>query len=113
VSRWNLHHGVVPFTVFLTVWHNFYCGENKTRDYGSTVAWGSVAPLPLWSQNREPDIRMTRIQRQGGRFWMKWRSTKLARRGEASATCRGVVSGPQAPVLGEKHVELFFGLYGS
>ena len=37
--------------------------------------------------------------------------TKLARRGEASATCRGVVSGPRAPVLGKKHVELFFVLY--
>jgi hypothetical protein len=35
------------------------------------------------------------------------RSTKLARRGEASATCRGVVSGPRATVLGGKHVELF------
>jgi len=37
--------------------------------------------------------------------------TKSARRGEASATCRGVVSGPRAPVFGKKHVELFFVLY--
>ena len=37
----------------------------------------------------------------------------MAMRGEASATRRGVISGPRAPVLGEKHVELFFGLYGS
>jgi hypothetical protein len=107
VSRWNLHHGVVPFSVFLMVWHNFYRGENKTRDSGSTVAPGSVAPLPLWSQNRKPDVRMTSIQRQGGRFWMKWRSTKSVRMGEASATYRGVVSGPRAPVFGKKHVELF------
>jgi hypothetical protein len=33
--------------------------------------------------------------------------TKSAWRGEASATRRGVVSGPQATVLGKKHVELF------
>ena len=32
-------------------------------------------------------------------------------RGEASATCREVVSGPQATVFGKKHVELFFVLY--
>ncbi len=38
-------------------------------------------------------------------------STKSARRGEASATCRGVVSGSRAPVLGKKHMELFFVLY--
>jgi len=44
---------------------------------------------------------------------MRWRPTKSARRGEASATRWGVVSGPQAPVLGEKHVELFLGLYSS
>ena len=111
-QRVTMEFAVVPFTVFLMVWHIFYRGENKTRDSGSTVAPGSVAPLPLWSQNRKPDVRMTSIQRQGGRFWMKWRLTKLARRGEASATCWGVVSGPQAPIFGKKHVELFFGLYG-
>jgi len=44
---------------------------------------------------------------QGGSSFVDVRSTKLARRGEASATCRGVVSGPRATVLGKKHVELF------
>jgi len=33
--------------------------------------------------------------------------------GEASATRRGVVSGPCEPVLGKKHVELFLGMYDS
>jgi hypothetical protein len=33
--------------------------------------------------------------------------------GEASATRRGVVSGPPAMVVGKKHVELFFVLYDS
>ena len=33
------------------------------------------------------------------------RSTKSVRRGEASATYWGVVSGPRATVLGKKHVD--------
>jgi hypothetical protein len=33
------------------------------------VAWGSVAPLPLWSQNREHVVLMLRIQCQGGGYW--------------------------------------------
>ena len=32
---------------------------------------------------------------------------KIDRIGQESATRRGVVSGPQATVLGKKHVELF------
>jgi len=44
---------------------------------------------------------------------MRWRPAKSARRGEASATRRGVVLGPRALVLGKKHVELFLGLYSS
>jgi hypothetical protein len=77
------------------------------------VAWGSVAPLPLWSQNREHAVQMSRIQCQGGSILGGRRPTKLAMRGEASATRRGVISGSRAPVLEKKHAELFFGLYGS
>jgi len=47
VSRWNWHHGVVQFMVFLTVWRNFYRGDPETRDSGFTVAGGSVAPVRL------------------------------------------------------------------
>ena len=50
----------------ISVWRNFYSGEKKNHDSGSTVAWGSVAPLPLWSQNREHVVLMLRIQCQGG-----------------------------------------------
>ena len=63
---------------------------------------------------------MTRIQCQGGQFWAILEEKEIdkigkesARRGEAYATRRGVVSGPQATVLGKKHVELFFVLYDS
>ena len=38
---------------------------------------------------------------------------KIDKIGQESATRRGVVSGPQATVLGKKHVELFFVLYDS
>jgi hypothetical protein len=108
VSRWNLHHGVVPFTVFLTVWHNFYCGENKTRDSGSTVAWGSVAPLPLWSQNREPDVRMTRIQRQGGRFLDEVEVDKIGEEGRSVCHLSGSGFGSPSTSFGEKTRGTFF-----
>ena len=36
---------------------------------------------------------------------------KIDKIGQESATHRGVVSGPQATVLGKKHVELFLVLY--
>jgi len=66
MSRWNWHHGVVQFNVFLTVWHNFYCGDPDTRDSGFKVARGSVAPMRLRSQNRKHDVTMTRMKCQGG-----------------------------------------------
>ena len=53
---------------------------------------------------------------KGGDFdenWMRRRLTKMARRGEASATRWGVISGPSAPGFGKKHVELFLGSYNS
>ena len=65
-SRWILYHGVVQF---LSVWHNFYRGDTETRNSGFTVARRNVAPVRLWSQNCKNDVRMTRIQCQGGRFW--------------------------------------------
>ena len=48
------------------MWRNFYRGDPETHDSGFTVAQGSVAPVRLWSQNRKHDVRMTRIQCQGG-----------------------------------------------
>ena len=72
---------------------------------------GKVAPLPLWSQNREPVVLMLHVQCQGGgdigRCWMRRRWKKLLRRGEASATRRGVISGPREPIL-EKNTWNFF-----
>jgi hypothetical protein len=63
---------------------------------------------------------MLRIQCQGGGILGnvgftcdRMRSTKSSRRGEASATRRGVISGPREPVLEKKHVELFLGMYDS
>ena len=97
----------------LAVWRKNYRGDPKTRNSRFTVAWRSVAPLPLWSQNREHDVVMSSNKCQGGRFLMRRRLTKSARRGEASATRRGVILGLRAPVLGKKHVELFLGLYDS
>ena len=102
------------------MWHNFYRGEKKNHDSGSTVAWGSVAPLPLWSQNHEHVVLMLRIQCQGGGILgdvgCEGDGQNRRRRGEAgeaSATRRGVISGPREPVLGKKHVELFLGMYDS
>jgi len=42
-----------------------FTAGKKNHDSGSTVAWGSVAPLPVWSQNHEHVVLMLRIQCQG------------------------------------------------
>ena len=57
----------VIYCIFV-VWHKNHRGDPKTCNSGFTVARGSVAPVRLWSQNREHAVLMSRIQCQGGRF---------------------------------------------
>ena len=91
----------------------------------SVVPWGGDAACHdgnctmVWCNNllyfRHGTNVTHSIPRVGdiGQCWMRRRWTKSSRRGEASATCRGVISGPPKPVLGKKHVELFLGMYDS
>jgi len=72
-------------------------------------------PVRLWSQNHEHAILMSHIQCQGGlilgdvrREGYRQNRSGGEKRGEASATGRGVVSGPRATVLGGKTRGIFF-----
>jgi len=42
----------------LAVWRKNHRGDPKTRNLRFTVAWRSVAPLPLWSQNRKHAVQI-------------------------------------------------------
>ena len=118
VSRqWKLHHRVVQFTVFLAVWRNFLPRGKKDSRFWLHSCTGKCCPrATVKPESQACGTKCHAFNAKGGDFdenWMRRRLTKMARRGEASATCRGVISGPRAPGFGKKHVELFLGSYNS
>ncbi len=75
--------------IFSWLWHKFYPGDHQNGNSGFTVVRGSVAPMPLWSQNCVHDVRMSCTRCQGGWFRMRRGTTKSERRGGTSAPVGG------------------------
>ncbi len=87
------------------IWREMYPGKRRNHDSGFTVARGSVAPVPLWSQNWARDVLMTSVRCQGGQFPMRMKPTESAI-GGSICTRRGDFLGPRSPIFEKKHVEL-------
>jgi hypothetical protein len=80
------------------------------------VAWGNVAPLPLWSQNCEHVVLMLRIQCQGGGYWAmlaEKEMDKIAEEGRSVCHPSGGDFRSPRTSFGKKTRVFFLGMYDS